>query len=162
MRNKYRLLIMMLPALLIAACSQAPTGPVVEEETPNLYVPVWDNGKSVVLSFTWIDTSGNGDVVYSGSGVSMSGRVDSVWFNFPDRCEQEINFSITADSIAAGTVNSSITGITVVYEGYIASGHYSYGFEVNQLVEHKSTYAVRIISAGSMPAPVMAYMRIVY
>lgn len=162
MRNKYRLLIMILPALLFAACSQSPTGPAVAEETPDLYVPVWENGKSVVLSFSWIDTSGNGDITYSGSAVSMSGRIDSVWFNFPNRCDQEINFSITADSVAAGTANSTITGIRVVYEGNIVSGQYSYGFEVNQLVEQKSTYAVRIISAGSIPAPVMAYMRIVY
>ena len=161
MRNKYRLLIMILLALFIGACSQSPTGPVAEKP-PYLYVPVWENGKSVVLSFSWTDTSGNGDVTYSGSGVSMAGKIDSVWFNFPDKCNQDITFSITADSATAGAASNSITGIQVVYEGHITPGYYSYGYKVNQLVAQKSTYAVRIVSAGSIPTPVMAYMRIVY
>jgi len=161
MRKINILLITPLLSILIAACSQAPTEPVVEEQ-PGFYVPDWEHGKSLVLSFTWVDTSGDGDILYSGSAVSMAGRIDSIWFNFPKRCDQNLNFIIAADSINTGNTNPAISGAQVVHEGTIFPGQYAYGFEINQNIENKSTFTVQVTPSANLPVPVMAYIRIEY
>ncbi len=161
MRVKYTLLSILSLLMLIVACSQNPTDPVVEEE-PSFYIPDWEDGKSLVLSFTWIDTSGNGNVIYSGSAVSMAGTLDSIWFNFPQTCNQNLSFTISADSTNSSSTNTTSAGALVVYEGNIEAGHYTYGFEVNRQIEHKSTYLVQVTPVVNLSTPVMAYLRIEY
>jgi hypothetical protein len=162
MRRIYFILVTISLAAIIAACSQSPVEPVVAEEPPSFYVPDWISGKSLVLSYTWIDTSGSGDIIYSGSVVSTAGRIDSVWFNFPQRCDQDLDFTIIADSLTIENDNPTLSGALIVHEGSILSGRYSYGFEVNQIVDRKSTYRIEVTPSANLPAPVMAYLRIEY
>ncbi len=161
MRKLYGSITIFLLTMFLMACSQSPTEPVAEE-SPSFYIPDWESGKSLVLSFTWVDTSGDGDVVYSGSAVSIAGRIDSIWFNFPQRCDQNLYFTITTDSVNISSTNPTLSSAHVVYEGSILSGHYTYGFEVNMNIENKSTYAVQVTPSADLPAPVMAYIRIEY
>ncbi len=161
MRRKYLIILTISLAAIIAACSQSPVEPVVEEP-PSLYVPDWEYGKSIVLSYTWVDTSGSGDIIYSGSLVSTAGRIDSIWFNFPQRCDQNLDFTIIADSLAVNNDNPTLTGALVVHEGRILAGRYSYGFEINRTIDRKSTYRIEVSPVAVLPAPVMAYLRIEY
>ena len=161
MRTKYALLSIFSLLMLIMACSQNPTEPVVEEQ-PSFYIPDWEDGKSLVLSFTWIDTSGDGDVTYSGSAVSMAGILDSIWFNFPQVFDQHLTFSIIATSQAGSTSNSPVSNAQIVYEGSINAGKYTYGYEVNRRVEETSTYSIQVTPLDNIATPIKAYLRIKY
>ena len=122
-------LFIILVIAILMACSQNPTESI-EQPKPEPYIPAWIPGESIVLSYAWVDTSGEGDILYNDNGVTLAGHLDSIWFNFSEPCNQDMDFSIIAeyDPVA----NKSHTGASsaIIYQSTIKAGKYLYGFEV--------------------------------
>jgi len=162
MRNRYFILTISVLIIFILACSQSsPTDPVVDEK-PEPYIPDWTPGESIVLSYAWADTSGDGQASYFGSAVTIAGCLDSIWFNFPERCGVTVDFAVLAENPAESSQNHNITGANVVYSGTINAGNYLYAFAITQNVETACTYKIQLNSEGTFPLPLMSYLRIEY
>ena len=162
MSNRYFILVVLLLMTFILACSQSSPTDAVVEEKPEPYIPDWTPGESIVLSYAWADTSGDGQASYFGSAVTIAGRLDSIWFNFPRRCGVTIDFAILAENSAEGSQNPGITGVNVVYAATINAGKYLYAFAIDQNVESASIYKIQLNSEGTFPLPLMGYLRVEY
>ena len=161
MKLKYYVIILISIVTFLLACSQNPTESKVEPK-PEPYIPTYIPGESIVLSYTWVDTSGEGDILYYDDGVTLAGRLDSIWFNFSEPCNQDMEFSIIAEFNPAANKSQSSAASALIYQGTIKAGKYIYGFDIDEGVDLVSTYQVQISYNKSFPLPLTAYLRLEY
>ena len=152
---KYKnILLIILGGLLMFACAKNPTEQTLEQK-PDDYIPDWQPGMSVVLNYTWADTSGDGDPEYFGSTVATAGHVDSVWFNFNDILVVELDYAVVAIPASGG---SAIT----LRSGEIPLGKYHYGFNIDKTINEASEFRIILTAYGRYPLPLSAYLRVTY
>ena len=147
-------LIMIMAGLLIFACTKNPTEETLLEKPPD-YVPDWQPGMSVVLSYTWQDTSGDGNPEYFGSTVATAGHVDSVWFNFNEMLDVEMDYAVVAMPVSGG---SAVT----LSSGPIPVGNYQYRFSIDKSISTASEFRIVLTAYGRYPLPLLAYLRVDY
>lgn len=140
--------------MLMFACAKNPTEQALEQK-PDNYIPDWQPGMSVVLNYTWADTSGDGDPEYFGSTVTTAGHVDSVWFNFNEILIVDIDYAVVAIPASGGNA-------VTLTSGAIPLGKYQYGFNIDKTIANASQFRIVLTAYGRFPLPLSAYLRVTY